>query len=139
MPDRAAAVVGVGAGCRKDEVMTGLDKETYEKMVEELTKSMTTPIQSMWNLTYKPMEITLPEPERENNNFRFMSRMWGMPIYTSNYLPTITETKVRGISSARKANSRRPFYRKVTIKKNAAYLVGGQGIVAPVGYFASMV
>lgn len=112
-----------------------LDKETYGKLVEEIVKTMAIP-SSLFGRVYKPMEITLPEPER--NDFRFTSRMWGIPIYASKFLPTIIVTKVRGIPSAHKPNTRRPFYRKVTTKKTGAYLVNGHGIIAPVGYFASM-
>src|SRR5689334_14540553 len=117
--------------------MTELNKEIFDKMMEEMTKGLPkSPFQDLFSP--RPMEIKVPESEPDFTQFRLMSRMWGIPIYTSNHIPPVVEVKVRGIASKIKPNTRRPLYRKVEIKKQVAYAVKGMGIISPPGYFASM-
>jgi len=118
--------------------MSELNKETFDKLMKELSKE-TEDYNIFSSLMYKPMEIEIPQPEPDNTQFRFMSRMWGIPVYTSNHMPVETVAKVRGIPSRKKPNSRRPLYRKVTIKKPVIYAVKGMGIISPPGYLASFV
>lgn len=89
--------------------MSELNKDEFDKLMKELSKE-TEDYNIFSSLLYKPMKIEMPEPEPDNTQFRFMSRMWGMPIYTSNHAYQ-TVTKVRGIPSKSKPNSRRPLYR----------------------------
>jgi len=118
----------------------GLTKEAFEKLMTELQKELQpSPFENLFsNSLFKPQPIEIPEPKIDNTHFRFMSRMWGIPIYTSNHMPTEEVVKVRGIPSSRKPNSRRPYYRKVTIKNHVIYAVKGMGIVGPPGYLASI-
>jgi len=116
----------------------GLSKEVFEKMMAELSKNIpTSPFGGFMDSIYKPMEIKFPDPEPDNTQFRFISRMWGIPVYTSNHAYQ-TVTKLRGLPSKIKPNTRRPLYRKVTIKNPVMYAVKGMGIISPPGYLASM-
>lgn len=74
MPDRAAAVVGVGAGCRKDEVMEArLKCEKPEDIVYTVTLTMTA---RDWEILRNQLSVQWPSGQlyRAINNLLAQAR-----------------------------------------------------------------
>lgn len=122
---------------------SALNKEVMEEMIkrlEENTLIAPSPFDGFYKRLLQPMEIKLyPAPEPDLTDFRFIHRVAGIPVYTSPHAYK-TVTKVRGIASKRKPNTRRPLYRKVTTKESVAYMIqGGAGVVTSPGAVVALI